>query len=89
MKAPRWDDALHRWFAKQLVAAVHTRCGKLAAVYADGDGWRWERKCRCDPPPALPAGAELARHLAKAEAIINALPPGREYSHHAPLKIYI
>lgn len=53
-----------------LLRAVHRRnggCGKIVAVYRHGDGWTaGKNPCRCAPRPALPAGQELARWLARA-----------------------
>ncbi len=87
------NDGLHRFFCEQpLIAAVCTHCGKLAAVYrghhidcpdTDDEGWRPEGRCRCDPPPPLPARGEMAAQIAKA------CTGERVFLHRAPVKIYI
>jgi hypothetical protein len=90
------DDAIHRFFSdKRLIAAVCKRCGKLVAVYeghnldcqhcavTDDERWRPTKRCRCDPPPVLPAGTEMAAKIAQADAA------ERKWLHRAPIKIYI
>ena len=89
------DDALHRFFFdKPLIAAVCKRCGKLAAVYwghnldcqcavTDDEPWQLARRCRCAPPPVLPAGTEMAAKIAQADAV------ERKWLYRAPIKIYI
>lgn len=62
---------------QQLVHVRCRRCRKNAGVWngkADGTG-RWQNnhrnRCRCDPPPSLPEGAELERLVAEAWLLID------------------
>ena len=80
------DALLRRYFAEQLIAARHKRCGKLAAVYlldAGGGYWHREPQCRCSAAPTLPAGAVLSDLVAKAQAA------ERNSSYRARLRIYV
>ena len=61
------------WTERPLIAARHTRCGRLVAVYLwagdDGDAWEKRAGCECDPTPPLPEGDQLARLIARAAAL--------------------
>jgi hypothetical protein len=61
------DIALQRFFADPLIAARCAQCGQLVAVYGS-DRWFTEDRCRCDPVPRLPDGADLAALVRQAEA---------------------
>jgi hypothetical protein len=57
---------------RSLVLVRCLRCRVTAGLFrADGSGtgsWRHDnnRRCRCDPPPKLPEGAELDELVAQA-----------------------
>lgn len=82
------DDVLQRFFADALIAAKHKGCGKLVATYAlvgtdVGEWFRNNAKCRCDPAPTLPDGAELAALVARASAVERRSP------HRARINVYV
>jgi hypothetical protein len=62
-----------------LITARCARCFRVAGKYwvIDGEGTWFEsrrmagRVCRCDPPPVLPGGRQLAGLLARAQRAGN------------------
>lgn len=66
-----WEEVPSRDMVKAM--CPNAGCYRLVAVYvtdSHGDRGTWEpsytKGCQCQPPPTLPAGAELAGHVARA-----------------------
>ena len=86
--------------AQQLVHVRCRRCHKNAGVWkgkTDGTGsWQNDhvKRCRCDPPPPMPEGAELDRLVARAWLLIDptgakrwTLAANEKYNGRAPLTV--
>jgi hypothetical protein len=74
---PIWSPELQEWEGQ---ISVFTWC--LAVLPLP-----WTLLCSCEPPPALPDGAELAALVARAEAEAKAKAVDDHW--HTPLTIYV